>query len=1852
MHQQSRHPPRVSSPASSPQTNPTRTNNPREAFSSSAAATRVRAGSDSGGGGSSAYDGSSTSEGTEWLGTGPSKDSIKKLDQVVQNLFYKTAILVVQSRLHLPPSNRKPNKWFQLETDELDVFRDELRVFRRSGTFDNRPPPMIIETYMDASRLSASQSLVVMDEYGKRWDVLEALNSSGSSSPGDNDRRNTEIILERWRIELKFIDNVDDLVEFQATLPTIYKRAVVFFRSLLVATRIMPCYKYAQQPFSKGKHAALELKCRILPAEPENPPSGFDPLRQPLIDGHSRDAVTDYMFGDLEVPVGRFYASVTYRNDCNFRVDDAESLLSSRFMGVDENFFKPSIGTQHRKYDYGEVGSLPSQRQSGYGQSQRAQEPLQTYGSLSTFHGEGALGTSPMTALKSVKAIGSDTSSPPSAAASIEVDPPHSLPIRPSTTRPSLRGVDGAHNRRPSVSFQPFKAGSLSGSPRLPESDAAGASGSPSSLTRPSGIANQARNRSSLTAGMAASLRTPGGVPTSTPAEGTSAGSGGTPIPVSASPRPVTSRYSSSFTHRRARPSFGTSVGQTKITPGITDDDQISSGKQSLSSSAAQPGSGLLTELGGNASSGGSFGPSIDDDNISEFLKALDSRKTLASFETSASGSTSGSKLDGSTAAKRTATQLYKFHLMRESNNALTESIQRITATTGTGGVSLSSSSGSGNLAGAASVTGTGKPLSPHTPHTPAIPSRLSENSIIDYQGDEQGRRGARRMSRLGKSTGTEEEVAEEEDEVEDEEDEDETPGPSQGDKERGARAIDIPLSPSGRIVHHGLVGVGGSTRRASSVAQKRNLAVKGVTRSNSSRGEELITNANADESDILLSEEMLAGGKRSISLGADDREAPSLSTLLAFQRQGTTDTVIPVAREEGQDNEDKDEEKDEAAGSAPRVFKTRRFTPLKRPSQSGNDEPSSGSASASASASGAGGNTGGAGSGEKQQRYGGNLLLGRALGAATAAAAAASGSGGSSSIQGPDDGGDDEPLLFAMSELERGPSRRSLEAARGGHGSGGATPGSGSREETSRRGSGDAENKATDENLTSEDWGAIMEVVDRVERDANGSKEAVQSMIKRLAHRNANVQLYTLEVANALSQNCGKPMHRELSSRAFTEALLKLANDRNTHNQVKAKILERMKEWTDMFKSDPDLGIMYDAYFRLKQTNPTLHPPSAPQKASLTQMDRQKEEEELQMALKLSLQEEERKKHTPAAAASSSAAGGSSGGGAAQAAAPQQQPMPSGTTAATVSRVRALFDFLPSEPGELEFKKGDVIAVLESVYKDWWRGSLKGKTGIFPLNYVEKLTDPTPDELQREAQMEAEVFAEIKNVEKLLTLLSASNTGPREEDNEEISKLYHQTLAIRPKLIKLIEKYSQKKDDFTQLNEKFIKARRDYEALLESSMSHPPGPSYHQYAMRPQIPQTYAPPGPGYGAPPPQQQDPQRFYTPAPGQEPSQYPTSSPSPNYQRPTGGPGAMASPAPAAPFFLAGAEVPAQPPNQAPVAPQQQQPPPQPQSQQQQQAPQQNQYPPQRPQEQRIPSGGPKPAPIQTSSPPPGAGQYAPYQPSAPQGGVRPQSTYGAPQELSTSVYDSPIAPHNAAMNSAATYSSSHYSTDDPYAAAAQSPVGLGGRTPSFPSAPTPENHNQTNNQRQSSYGQYSVYQTQPQPPGAYPGTGYDNGPADSSTSLGAIPPAPSGQAPPPPTGANHQRPTQPLSPPPLQPSGSAYDARQTLPSRVGGASSPGAAPSAPPGGGGPSQPQYKAYVPPGGSPGNAPGGGNSGGGAYPGLNQYGGGRYQPPQGQQQQQQQQGQQYPGGPTGGPGGEDNGPSAPSDYYRTAAY
>lgn len=58
-------------------------------------------------------------------------------------------------------------------------------------------------------------------------------------------------------------------------------------------------------------------------------------------------------------------------------------------------------------------------------------------------------------------------------------------------------------------------------------------------------------------------------------------------------------------------------------------------------------------------------------------------------------------------------------------------------------------------------------------------------------------------------------------------------------------------------------------------------------------------------------------------------------------------------------------------------------------------------------------------------------------------------------------------------------------------------------------------------------------------------ARNVIAASLKRLAHRNPNVQLYTLALVEALSKNCGIEVHREIASRAFTQGLEKLVTDR-----------------------------------------------------------------------------------------------------------------------------------------------------------------------------------------------------------------------------------------------------------------------------------------------------------------------------------------------------------------------------------------------------------------------------------------------------------------------------------------------------------------------------------------------------------------------------------------------------------------------------------------------------------------------------------------------------------------------------------
>jgi len=175
------------------------------------------------------------------------------------------------------------------------------------------------------------------------------------------------------------------------------------------------------------------------------------------------------------------------------------------------------------------------------------------------------------------------------------------------------------------------------------------------------------------------------------------------------------------------------------------------------------------------------------------------------------------------------------------------------------------------------------------------------------------------------------------------------------------------------------------------------------------------------------------------------------------------------------------------------------------------------------------------------------------------------------------------------------------------------------------------------------------------------------------------------------------------------------------------------------------------------------------------------------------------------------------------------------------VTRVRALHAFEPTEPGELAFDRGDIIKVVDRGYKDWWRGQLKGRTGIFPVNYVEALPEPTPAELVAEAQAEANVFAQAANIDRLLAMLR--QVDPAKDnlaDNEEIQELYRSSVSLRPKIVKLIDKYSQKRADLVAMNDNFVKARTVFDRMMEESLARHSGLVYEQHPVYTQTPVPY----------------------------------------------------------------------------------------------------------------------------------------------------------------------------------------------------------------------------------------------------------------------------------------------------------------------------------------------------------------------------------------------------------------------------
>ncbi|KAF9211539.1 autophagy protein 13 [Podila verticillata] len=257
------------------------------------------------------------------------------------------------------PLIKKTSKWFNLELEDLDIYKEDAKFWRATAITES-PPTMLVELMLDTSELSHNQMLVLVDENNRKSRV--DVGSSMASTPGQpRTRRN--IILESWSLTLS--NTPPDPVPEP---PVVYKKSIIFFRSLFAYMRLLPAYQLYRR-LRKQNHS-LKIGFRVSRGQTPEDSMLQEPeigMEVPLIEGETRPMISEYRFGQVETPVGAFSLKVTYRSNCDFHVDESEAVLSSRFIDMDENYFTPTIVTHSQE-------SVKSQRRQSI--DNPAQRPL------------------------------------------------------------------------------------------------------------------------------------------------------------------------------------------------------------------------------------------------------------------------------------------------------------------------------------------------------------------------------------------------------------------------------------------------------------------------------------------------------------------------------------------------------------------------------------------------------------------------------------------------------------------------------------------------------------------------------------------------------------------------------------------------------------------------------------------------------------------------------------------------------------------------------------------------------------------------------------------------------------------------------------------------------------------------------------------------------------------------------------------------------------------------------------------------------------------------------------------------------------------------------------------------------------------------------------------------------------------------------------------------------------------------------------------------------------------------------------------------------------------------------------
>jgi len=140
----------------------------------------------------------------------------------------------------------------------------------------------------------------------------------------------------------------------------------------------------------------------------------------------------------------------------------------------------------------------------------------------------------------------------------------------------------------------------------------------------------------------------------------------------------------------------------------------------------------------------------------------------------------------------------------------------------------------------------------------------------------------------------------------------------------------------------------------------------------------------------------------------------------------------------------------------------------------------------------------------------------------------------------------------------------------------------------------------------------------------------------------------------------------------------------------------------------------------------------------------------------------------------------------------PPKQPEPEPEPPKLPEFGRAKYSFHPQGPGELEFRKGDTIRILQGIDDNWIEGEHEGNVGIFPVSYVELIENTPPTSPKQKKQTTPKVTPTKHEQQQ--------RTPPKEDRNNNPSKWsppkmeepktngYHHQPAFEEPLIQLTQ--------------------------------------------------------------------------------------------------------------------------------------------------------------------------------------------------------------------------------------------------------------------------------------------------------------------------------------------------------------------------------------------------------------------------------------------------------------------------------